>query len=109
VIAQCAIGWSRVTRCCKPGPCAGGLYTLSVGCDATFNAPVGCEHTQDSGGKQRASGQRGTPNGTVGGGPSPKTPPADPDLAAVVMAWPDLPAALRAGIVAMVKAAKGGQ
>ena len=28
----------------------------------------------------------------------------DPDLAAVVEAWPDLPAALRAGIVAMVKA-----
>jgi hypothetical protein len=29
-------------------------------------------------------------------------------LAAVVAAWPDLPPALRAGIVAMVKAAKGG-
>ena len=27
-----------------------------------------------------------------------------PDLAAVVAAWPELPAALRAGIVAMVKA-----
>jgi hypothetical protein len=30
---------------------------------------------------------------------------ADPDLAAVVDAWPDLPEAIRAGIVAMVKAA----
>ena len=29
----------------------------------------------------------------------------DPDLAAVVAAWPELPAAIRAGIVAMVKAA----
>ncbi len=29
---------------------------------------------------------------------------ADPGLAAVVAAWPELPAALRAGIVAMVKA-----
>jgi hypothetical protein len=29
----------------------------------------------------------------------------DPDLAAVVAAWPELPAALRAGIVAMVGAA----
>ena len=29
-----------------------------------------------------------------------------PDLAAVVNAWPDLPEALKAGIVAMVKAAK---
>ncbi len=31
-----------------------------------------------------------------------------PDLAAVVTAWPKLPAAIRAGIVAMVKAAGGG-
>ena len=31
----------------------------------------------------------------------------DPDLAAVVEAWPDLPEALKAGIVAMVKAAAG--
>ena len=29
----------------------------------------------------------------------------DPDLAAVVDAWPDLPEVIRAGIVAMVKAA----
>jgi len=32
---------------------------------------------------------------------------ADPDLAAVVEAWPDLPEAIRAGIMAMVKAALG--
>jgi len=30
----------------------------------------------------------------------------DPDLAAVVDAWPDLPKALKAGILAMVKAAR---
>jgi hypothetical protein len=30
--------------------------------------------------------------------------PADPELAAVVAAWADLPAALKAGIVALVKA-----
>ena len=30
----------------------------------------------------------------------------NPDLAAVVEAWPDLPEALKAGIVAMVKAAR---
>ena len=30
----------------------------------------------------------------------------DPTLAAVVEAWPDLPETLKAGIVAMVKAAK---
>ena len=31
-----------------------------------------------------------------------------PDLAAVVKAWPDLPEAVRAGIVAMVKASNEG-
>ncbi|QKK09289.1 MAG: hypothetical protein HND58_14740 [Planctomycetota bacterium] len=36
--------------------------------------------------------------------PTPEAP-ADPDLAAVVAAWDDLPPAVRAGIVAMVSAA----
>jgi hypothetical protein len=34
------------------------------------------------------------------------TCPSDPDLAVVVAAWPSLPEAIRAGILAMVKAAK---
>ena len=33
-------------------------------------------------------------------------PPTDPDLSAVVNAWPQLPSALKAGIVAMVRAAE---
>ncbi len=33
--------------------------------------------------------------------------PTDPELAAVVAAWSALPAAVRAGIVAMVRAAGG--
>jgi hypothetical protein len=33
--------------------------------------------------------------------------PLDPDLAAVVDAWPALPAAIKAGILAMVQAAGG--
>jgi hypothetical protein len=33
--------------------------------------------------------------------------PTDPDLSAVVAAWPTLPPVLRAGIVAMVNGAKG--
>ena len=41
----------------------------------------------------------------------PCEPPAhnDPDLEAVVSAWAKLPSALKAGIVAMVKAADGAQ
>jgi hypothetical protein len=34
--------------------------------------------------------------------------PADPDLATVIGAWDRLPEAVRAGIVAMVKAASRG-
>jgi hypothetical protein len=34
--------------------------------------------------------------------------PTDPDLAAVIDAWDRLPEAVRAGIVAMVKAASRG-
>jgi len=41
----------------------------------------------------------------IGAHPTPKTAPMPPDLLAVAQAWPTLPAALRAGIVAMVKAA----
>jgi hypothetical protein len=39
----------------------------------------------------------------------PQSEPIPPDLAAVVDAWPQLPEALRAGIVAMVKAASANQ
>ena len=36
---------------------------------------------------------------------APAETPPDPDLRAVIEAWPDLPKAIRAGIVAMVTAA----
>jgi hypothetical protein len=38
--------------------------------------------------------------------PSPATP-TDPDLAAVIAAWPNVPPAIRAGILAMVKSSNG--
>ena len=41
---------------------------------------------------------------SIGPNPGDET---DPDLATFVEAWPTLPEAVRAGIVAMVKAAKG--
>jgi len=45
--------------------------------------------------------------GVLLGASGPGITPQDPDLAAVVAAWPGLPEALRAGIVAMVNAAGG--
>ncbi|MFN0012893.1 MAG: hypothetical protein ACKVS8_14765 [Phycisphaerales bacterium] len=39
--------------------------------------------------------------------PTPPTSPHDSDLAAVLAAWAGLPPALRAGILAMVKATGG--
>ena len=46
-------------------------------------------------------------SGAVSGAvPVEKPPAGDPDLAQVITAWPTLPDAVKAGIVAMVKAAK---
>ncbi len=43
--------------------------------------------------------------GTASGDSVTPTPPTDPDLAAIIAAWSDLPPAVRLGIAAMVKAA----
>ena len=40
---------------------------------------------------------------------APAHPPTDPELQTVVEAWPTLPAAIRVGILAMVKAAERGE
>lgn len=61
-------------------------------------------------GKTGVSDQSGAKSGAVGAqtadfGDS-ATDPMDPELAAVVDAWPALPAAIKAGILAMVRAAK---
>ncbi len=57
---------------------------------------------------------KGTPGKSLRQGPSQvaehlpnDTCKTDPDLAAVVDAWPELPGAIKAGIVAMVKAGSG--
>lgn len=49
--------------------------------------------------------QSGAESGAVGA----QSDVTDPDLAGVVKAWPTLPAPIRAGIVAMVKAAANGE
>jgi hypothetical protein len=46
--------------------------------------------------------------GAESGANDPKNRPIDPDLALVVERWDSLPEAVRAGIVAMVKAASAG-
>ena len=56
----------------------------------------------------------GSNSGNIEANPRPATAPAmppaplDPELAAVVAAWAGLPAAIKDGIVAMVKAGAGG-
>ena len=68
--------------------------TPQVGLEATAKPPVPLAKSQMStGGAVKASVAQSTP--VV----------ADEDLSAVVAAWPTLPDAMRAGIVAMVKAA----
>lgn len=48
---------------------------------------------------------RGTESGTLGA-PEAVT---DPDLAELVRAWPTMPALIRAGVLALVRAAEGGK
>ena len=62
----------------------------------------GLEQHQDSSEKTTVSEQGGAESGAQAA----STAVSDPDLAAVVKAWPKLPEPVRAGIVAMVKAAR---
>ena len=66
-------------------------------------AGTGLELTPDSSGNSSAATQSGAECGALGA----LSGPFDPDLAAIVEAWPSLPEALRAGILAMVRAANG--
>ena len=75
--------------------------------------PWGFEHTAISAGNAGVSESGGIKSGNIGAGFGPPTHsatpnlPTDPELAAVVAAWPDLPPAIRAGVLALVKAAGG--
>jgi len=51
--------------------------------------------------------QGGAKSGALGAREALQDGPQDPDLQAVVDAWPDLPEALKTGILAMVRAAGG--
>ena len=65
--------------------------------------PTGLEHPSKTPIKPHVSEKRGTESGTPATTPAPALPD---DLAEVVAVWANLPAALKAGILAMVKAAK---
>ncbi len=72
--------------------------------------PRGSEHSQNTCEKQAFSesggAESGAPRADSPSPTTPPTPPADPDLARVIAAWADLPPAIRAGVVALVDAAK---
>lgn len=53
-------------------------------------------------GKTQVTNQSGAESGALGA----REAPIDPELAAVVEAWPALPDAIKAGILAMIRAAK---
>ncbi len=63
----------------------------------------GLEPLQDSPEKTTVSEQGGAQSGAH----TAPTAVSDPDLAGVISAWPELPEAVRVGIVAMVRAARG--
>jgi len=67
------------------------------------STPRGVEQVKDSTGKTKSSQAGGAESGAlcVGLGLN------DPDIAELVGCWADLPDAVRAGVVAMVRAAKG--
>jgi hypothetical protein len=70
--------------------------------------PEGLEHLRFPSGNTGVSDSRGSKSGNMepGFGPPTSPPtPTDPKLAGIVAAWPNLPPAVRAGIVAMVEAA----
>ncbi len=73
-------------------------FSLGSGRHSTENA-VNTEVSEGGSPPPSHSASYSTPN------PAPEAP-ADPELAAVVAAWPDLPPAIRAGVLALVKAAK---
>ncbi len=70
--------------------------------------PRGVEHSSKTAEKQAVSDLRGTDSGTPADESASNRQPADPELAAVVTAWPDLSAAVKAGILAMVKVSGRG-
>lgn len=121
---------TRAQKSEKPHEKQGLLAERDIACDAAESRPMGragLERAHDLPSVSQDSNSRGSNSGSIGPGSgdseppasqppalapitapvAPQTPanPADPELAAIVAAWPTLPPAIRAGIVALVHAA----
>jgi len=90
----------------------GAIQTDAAHCENSephLVTPTGLEpkHVTTCGGKdlQNPSPEGGAESGAV----SPISGPIDPDLQRVIDAWPNLPEAVKAGILAMVKASGKGR
>jgi len=70
--------------------------------------PMGSEHSATTSRKSGVVGGGGAKYGAFGGTCEPgaaSAPPSDPDLQFVIAVWTTLPAAARAGLVALIRAA----
>jgi hypothetical protein len=65
------------------------------------------KNSREKVGQSGSGGSNSGNNGAETGAASPPATPADPELTALIAAWPHLPPALKAGIAAMVTAASG--
>lgn len=92
------------------------LAAVSCGIDAetpakkTISGPYCTRTRQGNTGITDSAAESGAECGALSRNSDPKPAhaiPADPDLSAVIAAWPNVPPAIRAGILAMVKAATG--
>ena len=70
-------------------------------------AGTGFELPPENTGITRASVPSGAESGALGAERALAEAPSDPDLARLIEAWPALPEAIKAGILAMVAAAAG--
>lgn len=64
---------------------------------------AGIEHSQKLSRNRGVGNRSGAESGALGA----QTGPNDPRLAAVIGAWPSLPEPIKAGILAMIRAAGG--
>lgn len=63
---------------------------------------TGLERVSETSGNRGDAGQSGAESGRLGA----RDTPINPELTAVVEAWPGLPEAIKGGILAMVRAAQ---